>query len=115
MFGDSKEEEEEFLGFDDKEVSGDSRTSQEVSRGGSACTIFHILPYLIMIFGLMITGVDAMVPKLDVLYDCKAAIMKGIFAAPSEKTCRDNFRTNEMIKYRTEVRKYQVIRTTFQD
>ena len=38
---------------------------------------------------------------------------KGIFAAPSEKRCRESFRSAELVKFNAEVRKYQ-IRTVFQ-
>ena len=79
---------------------------------GSGRTIFHILPFLILIFGFL-TGTSTTGRKLGVLYDCKSAIIKGIFAAPSEKTWRDSCKSNKLIKYRLEVRKYQVVRTTY--
>ena len=73
----------------------------------------NILPMVMMILGLW-TCAKATEPNLGVLYDYEAAIMKGIFAAPSEKRCRESFRSAELVKFKAEFRKYQVVRTIFQ-
>ena len=39
--------------------------------------------------------------------------MKGIFAAPSEKSCRKSFRPEELTKFTAEVRKFQIKKTVF--
>ena len=121
LSGESEEDEVESEGLDeededeDKEEDDTSGTSQKMTRSGTTYTIFHILPYLFLIIGLLgVAGVGAAsTPALGALYDCKAAIMKGVFAAPSERTCMDSLRTDEVTKYEAEVRKYHVVRTTF--
>ena len=57
-----------------------------------------------MMLGFL-TGASATGPNLGILYDCKAAVMKGIFAAPSEKACMESFKSNKLIKFEAEVRK----------
>ena len=65
-----------------------------------------------MIIGLW-NGVKSNEPNIGTLYDCQAAITKGIFAAPSEKRCRESFKSADLNKFNAEVRKYQVIKTVF--
>ena len=72
----------------------------------------NLVPLLLMIIGLW-NGVKSNEPNIGTLYDCQAAITKGIFAAPSEKRCRESFKSADLNKFNAEVRKYQVIRTVF--
>ena len=63
-----------------------------------------------MRFCLLITHMRGN-PNIGVLYDCNAAILKGVFAAPSEKKCIESLNIDVLTKFEAEVRKYQQIKT----
>ena len=131
LFGESSDE-EEFKGFatEDEQDEQDEQEDQEeqnaakqditreeslqVHRGMSSYKIFRLLPFL-LIWIIAVCAVDGKshIPNLGALYDCERATVKGIFATPSDKECTETLEMGNLRKYKAEVRKYHVIRTTF--
>ena len=108
LFGtsDSEDSEEEFHGFKNTMADINARF-----RKGSNFKLFRLLPFvLLMWFGFLTTAVAAG-PNLGLLYDCDAAVLKGIFAATLEKTCLESFKAEKLTQYKADVRKYELIRT----
>ena len=66
--------------------------------GRTMATILQILDYLLVILGIKRIGAMNS-PNLGALYDCRAAIIKDVFAAPSEKTYMDSFEVEKALKY----------------
>ena len=96
---------EAFEGFE--EVT-DEENEEEVHTGrkqvnwvGPRVPIFRFWPFLLTLLTLLgpitCAGIDKG-PQLGVLLDSKAAIMRGVSAAPLEKACRDSFQAEQLIK-----------------
>ena len=98
-------DDEAFEGFE--EVT-DEENKEEVQTGrkqvnwvGPRVPIFRFWPFLLTLLTLLgpitCAGIDKG-PQLGVLFDSKAAIMRGVSAAPLEKACRDSFQAEQLIK-----------------
>ena len=103
-------DDEAFKGLEevtDEEIT-DEENEEEVHTGrkqvnwvGPRVPIFRFWPFLLTLLTLLgpitCAGIDKG-PQLGVLFDSKAAIMRGVSAAPLEKACRDSFQAEQLIK-----------------